>query len=123
MVRIASPTSATCALCLLLVVTPASQAQETSERSISNRPTPAATPEKAAAKNKKLTAAERVRADQQRALATSLLISLSNDAGSFSDQKLRARTLARIADGLWQADPDQSRALFLKGLGCCRRRR
>jgi len=114
MVRKISPAFATCALCLFLVVASASQAQDTSERSISNRPAPVATPEKAAAKNKKLTAAERARADQQRALATSLLISLSNDAGSFSDQKLRARTLARIADGLWHADPDQSRALFLK---------
>ena len=108
----ASPTFAASALCLLLAVVPAFQAQQTSERAISNRPAPAATPEKAAGKRKKLTAAEKAKADHERALATSLLISLSNDARSFSDQRLRARTLARIADGLWQADPDQSRALF-----------
>ena len=98
---------------LLLAVAPIFHAQETSERTIS-RPAPVASPEKSATKNKKLSAAEKAKVDQQRALATSLLISLSNDARSFSDQKLRARTLARIADGLWQADPDQSRALFQK---------
>ena len=113
MVRNASPAFARFALSLLMAVAPAFlQAQETSERTISNRPQPAANPEKPAVKNKRLTAAEKAKADQQRALATSLLISLSNDARSFSDQKLRARTLARIADGLWHADPDQSRSLF-----------
>ncbi|HWN08194.1 MAG TPA: hypothetical protein VNO50_02785 [Pyrinomonadaceae bacterium] len=107
-----NPSLSIAALGLLLAVAPGFQAQETSERTISNRPTTAASPEKTAAKSKKLTAAEKAKADQLRALATSLLISLSNDARSFSDQKLRARTLARIADGLWHADPDQSRALF-----------
>ncbi len=51
---------------------------------------------------------------EHRAQAQSLLISLASDAGSFNDQKLRARTQARIADVLWDADPDRARALFRK---------
>ena len=47
-------------------------------------------------------------------MAVSLLVSLSNDARSFTDQKLRARTLSRIADALWEVDPEQGRALFRK---------
>src|SRR6266478_6014724 len=49
---------------------------------------------------------------ERRAQAQSLLISLAADAGSYSDQKLRARTLARIADVLWDADPERARTLF-----------
>jgi len=49
---------------------------------------------------------------ERRAQAQSLLISLAADAGSYNDQKLRARTQARIADALWEADPERSRALF-----------
>lgn len=51
---------------------------------------------------------------ERRAQAQSLLISLASDAGSYNDQKLRARTQARIADVLWDADPDRARALFRK---------
>src|SRR6185503_14752093 len=46
--------------------------------------------------------------------ARSLLISLASDAGNFNDQRLRARTLARIADALWDVDPERARALFRK---------
>ncbi|MDX6403529.1 MAG: hypothetical protein QOH70_984 [Blastocatellia bacterium] len=49
---------------------------------------------------------------ERRAQAQSLLISLAADAGSYSDQKLRARTQARIADALWDADQDRARTLF-----------
>jgi len=49
---------------------------------------------------------------ERRAQAQSLLISLAADAGNFNDQKLRARTLARIADVLWDADPERARTLF-----------
>jgi hypothetical protein len=49
---------------------------------------------------------------ERRAQAQSLLISLAADAGSYSDQKLRARTQARIADALWEADQDRARTLF-----------
>ena len=62
--------------------------------------------------NKKLSAAAKAKADEQKALALSLLVSLATDARSFPDQTLRARTLARIADALWEPDPDQSRTLF-----------
>lgn len=48
----------------------------------------------------------------RRTRARALLISLSTDARSFRDQTLRARSLARIADALWQVDPEQGRLLF-----------
>jgi hypothetical protein len=51
---------------------------------------------------------------ERRAQAQSLLISLAADAGNYTDKKLRARTQARIADALWEADPERSRALFRK---------
>ncbi len=51
---------------------------------------------------------------ERRANATSMLVNLASDAGRFSDQTLRARTQARIADVLWEADPDRARALFRK---------
>ena len=44
----------------------------------------------------------------------SLLITLATDAGSFKDQRLRARTQSRIADALWKNDPDRARSLFRK---------
>src|SRR3954453_3463520 len=50
----------------------------------------------------------------RRAQARSLLIALSTDARTFSDQALRARSLARIADALWQVDAEQGRLLFRK---------
>jgi hypothetical protein len=63
-------------------------------------------------------AGDPVAADQllrtRRAQARSLLVALSTDARSFRDQVLRARSLARIADALWQVDPEQSRSLFRK---------
>jgi hypothetical protein len=51
---------------------------------------------------------------ERRAQAQSLLISLAADAGSYNDQKLRARTQARIADVLWDADQERARTLFRK---------
>ena len=50
----------------------------------------------------------------RRAQARSLLISLSTDARMFKDQTLRARSLARIADALWQVDAEQGRSMFRK---------
>jgi hypothetical protein len=50
----------------------------------------------------------------RRAQARSLLISLSTDARMFHDQTLRARSLARIADALWQVDTEQGRLMFRK---------
>src|SRR2546423_11963055 len=57
--------------------------------------------------------AERI-AKERRDNAQALLISLAADAGRFTDQTLRARTQARIADVLWSADPDRARAMFRK---------
>ncbi|HKP44955.1 MAG TPA: hypothetical protein VJT50_00020 [Pyrinomonadaceae bacterium] len=51
---------------------------------------------------------------EQRAMAMALLMTLAGDARSFKDQKLRARTLARVADSIWEQDPEQGRALFLR---------
>jgi hypothetical protein len=51
---------------------------------------------------------------ERRANAQSLLISLASDADRYNDSKLRARTLARIASALWDADADRARALFRK---------
>ncbi len=54
--------------------------------------------------------AEKLRREQAR----QLLVALSTDARTVSDSMLRARSLARIADALWQADEEQSRLLFRK---------
>ena len=51
---------------------------------------------------------------ERRAQAQSLLIALAADAGNYNDQMLRARTQARIADALWEVDPERSRTLFRK---------
>src|SRR6266516_2870081 len=59
--------------------------------------------------------AEADRARKERlAQVRSLLLSLASDARSFRDQTLRARTLARIADALWDADTERGRELFRK---------
>lgn len=57
--------------------------------------------------------AERIRKERQ-AQARLLLVSLASDARSFRDQTLRARSLARIADALWDIDAEQGRTLFRK---------
>ncbi len=98
---------------VLLSLMPAVKAQDTSEKTVS-QPQPPAAPVKVTAKNKANSAATKARIDQQKALALSLLVSLANDARNFPDQKLRARTLSRIADAFWEPDPEQGRALFRK---------
>jgi hypothetical protein len=57
--------------------------------------------------------AERLRKERQ-AEARYLLVALASDARSFRDQALRARSLARIADALWEVDAEQARTLFRK---------
>jgi len=101
------------AFVFLLWVIPAMEAQETSEKTAS-QPRAATVPAKSSAKNKADSVATRARIEQQKALALSLLVSLANDARSFPDQKLRARILSRIADALWEPDPEQGRTLFRK---------
>jgi hypothetical protein len=70
-------------------------------------------PKNVASKGKADPEAERI-VRERRAQAQSLLISLAADAGSYNDQKLRARTQARIADVLWDADQERARTLFRK---------
>jgi len=57
------------------------------------------------------TEADRTQRERQ-SQARSLLISLASDARSFRDQALRARSLARIADALWDMDAEQGRTFF-----------
>ena len=81
-------------------------AQPQATRSLS--PVDSATPSnKAVAK----TEADRIR-EGRRLQARSLLFSLSSDARGFRDQRLRARSLARIADALWDVATDQGRTLL-----------
>ena len=96
---------------LLFLLTPSANAQATSDKA-GSQPQPTASPSKTSARNKANAAAAKAKIDQQHALAMSLLVSLANDARSFPDQRLRARTLSRIADALWEPDPEQGRALF-----------
>lgn len=69
--------------------------------------------EVAKAKDEKDLEAERI-LRERRANAQSLLISLASDADRYNDSKLRARTLARIAFALWDADAERARAMFRK---------
>jgi hypothetical protein len=55
--------------------------------------------------------AERIRKGRQEQ-ARALLFSLSGEARGFRDQKLRARSLARITDALWDVAVEQGRATF-----------
>ena len=95
---------------LILFVAPTTTAQDPQPKPAPDSPKLCATPKSPA--NKKPSAAAKAKADEQKALALSLLVSLATDARSFLDPTLRARTLARIADALWEPDPDQGRTLF-----------
>lgn len=98
---------------LLSLLPSAIAAQENSQKTVS-QPQTTAVPARLTPKNKATSAAAKAKINQQKALALSLLVSLANDARSFPNQKLRARTLSRIADALWEPDPEQGRALFRK---------
>jgi hypothetical protein len=91
-------------LLLFLTITPAAAGQP-------NEPRKSTSPEIAKAKTEDDAEAERL-LREKRANAQSLLISLAADAGNYTDQRLRARTMARIADALWDADPDRARNLW-----------
>ena len=93
---------------VLLTVTSTTAAGQSSEA----RKPPAAS-ETAKAKTEKDFEAERI-VRERRVNAQSLLVSLAADAGRFNDLTLRARTLARIADALWDADAERARAMFRK---------
>lgn len=92
-------------MCATAAAQPVSQSNETKTipaKRVAHKGKAAADPE-----------AERI-LKERRAQAQSLLISLAADAGSYNDQKLRARTQARIADVLWDADQERARTLFRK---------
>src|SRR5258708_14597003 len=97
-------------LCLLFLC--ATAATSIAQPNEANKPAPA---KELAGKGKAAVdpEAERIMRER-RAQAQSLLISLAADAGSYNDKKLRARTQARIADVLWDADPERARNLFRK---------
>ena len=97
----------------LLLLASSVPAQETAAKTVA-QPQAVTQSAKGAAKTKVTSAAAKAKLDQQKALGLSLLVSLSNDARNFSDQPLRARTLSKIADALWEVDPEQGRALFRK---------
>jgi hypothetical protein len=75
---------------------------------------PSNPPAKNSAANTK--SAKEIEAEQllkeRRANAQSLLINLAVDARNFTDQAVRARTQARIADALWEADRERARAML-----------
>ena len=110
------PRVAPVALSLLTFVSPS--VAQTSQKE-ANAPAKVATPANAApaksaeSKSAALTEEER-KQRARRVQARSLLIALSTDARNFSDQTLRARSLARIADALWTVDAEQGRLLFRK---------
>src|SRR5438128_2280263 len=93
-------------VCLLIFSTTgaaqSNDATKTAPKDVANNSKPAKDPE-----------AERI-LKERRANAQSILINLAADAVRFNDQTLRARTQARIADVLWDADPEQARTLFRK---------
>ena len=89
----------------LLVLVNGTNAQSTDpKQALPTKTTPKPTPSSNAALEIK----------ERRARARSLLVSLSTDARTFRDQTLRARSLARIADALWQVDSEQALLLFRK---------
>lgn len=90
----------------LLVVIISAQAQQPTD---TNPKPPAKTVAKGA-----VSAEEELAQRERRAKARALLVALSSDARTFRDETLRARSLARIADALWQVDAEQGRLLFRK---------
>jgi hypothetical protein len=97
-----------CLLSLLLLVTVAVTAVGQPDE-----PRKPSSSEIAKAKTENDAEAERL-LRERRANAQSLLISLAADAATYTDQRLRARTLARIGDALWENDPERGRAMFRK---------
>lgn len=68
-----------------------------------------------AGKDKSEEQAEAERLAKERPMKARLLLtSLASEVYSYRDQALRARSMARIADALWNADVEQGRTLFRK---------
>ena len=100
---IAKPRTSLTSLLCLLALTVSAVAQT------SNRNTTSGPPGK---KEKSKPAQVEVPESQLPAFAISIVISLANDARSYSDLALRPRVLARAADVLWDADNVTARELF-----------
>ena len=88
----------------------------TAQTKESNAPAPkpaagANNAEKTPPKNARELEAERL-LKEKRANAQSLLINLAADARSFNDPITRARTLARVANVIWDADRERARTMF-----------
>lgn len=94
-----------------LVAIPCTVSAQPATKTQTTEPPAAASAKDAADKAARDAEAARV-LKERRANAQSLLISLSADAVKFNDQTLRARTQARIADALWDADPERARTMF-----------
>jgi hypothetical protein len=62
-------------------------------------------------KEKQLIAAEALAAER-RTFAVTQLLSLADEARSYSDLALRPRVLARVADTIWDEDSDTARRIF-----------
>src|SRR5262245_66402545 len=92
------------AICLLTGIVAHAQTQTGDTKPAA--PVKTAVPKSAAITEEELNQRER------RVKARALLVALSSDARTFRDETLRARSLARIADALWQVDPEQGRLLF-----------
>ncbi|HSP62258.1 MAG TPA: hypothetical protein VLQ90_04680 [Pyrinomonadaceae bacterium] len=96
-----------------LLASPYTIEAQPATKTLANEQVPVAPAKNAAADSKAARDAEAARIlAERRAQARSLLISLAADARNFSDQALRARTQARIADALWDADPERARTMF-----------
>lgn len=107
------PLPCVAAFCLTAIFACTAFAQSAATAQPNGSKTPAPAKEAAASKTARDPEAERI-IRERRAQAQSLLISLAADAGNYNDQTLRARTQARIADALWEVDPERSRTLFRK---------
>lgn len=94
------------AVCLLLITVVVQAQTADTKPAPPAKTTPAVKPA--------LSAEAELELKERRNKARALLVALSSDARTFRDETLRARSLARIADALWQVDAEQSRLLFRK---------
>jgi hypothetical protein len=101
-----------CALLFFLAASCSIHAQQNANAQ-SEAPKRAATPPATSSKTNpaKDPKAERLRLER-RSNAQSMLVTLAADAAKFTDSTVRARTLARVADQLWESDEERARSLF-----------
>src|SRR5215831_12521356 len=107
-VRFASTASLMCALCLT------ANAQSSSSQGKQTNATKPVIPERIGSQGTESGKNRNSELAIKRQAAMSLLVTLASEARDFRDEPLRARTLARVADALWESDTEQSRSLFRK---------